>query len=887
MSQIIENILYAGHNIQLAQSMLDLFTPASSPSDYCLSQINNADQVEAALENNKYSHFICQIILNESLMDKIAVNFPSLKVTYLTPPKKKLFAEVMEGDISEEVKKALDYLSIPIYFKNTDGLFLACNSYFAHLVGMSTTNIIGKKVVDILPGDLDKEKTTQKEGEKNKVYFNEFTLFDPTGRARDVVLRKECIKNSETQIGILFDVTEINETRRALEKERVMLRATANISKDLIFFKDLKGQFLGCNKQFEQFVGCPEKDIIGKTDDQLFEFYQALMCQEQDQDVMMNNQTYIGEEYLTYNNGERHFIDMKKEPLQNKYGQVQGLIGVGRDITASHRMQKRLKITESVFENSIENIFVSDDQGNIIEANKTCCETIGYSKSELLQSNVSIFECNRIEDIELTLQSHDSWQGELSYKAKNGETHYAWVDIYLLEHEEKGNFSRISTWTESKKADVVEKKIQHLAKYDPLTSLFNRIAFFTRLEEAMTRAEHKEGAMAVIITNINNFAELNDQYGHNVGDAVLIEIARRFKSCVFEKDTVARFGTHEFIIIVDELANEEDAAIVARKISAQFDPKFVIEQTELSITAALGIAIFPDDGMDIDTLVDSAEEAMQRGKFDKGTSYHFYTNELTCHSKQQFKLEKELQEALELDQFDIFYRPQFNIKKRQTVAIEALLRWNHPVRGLLHPDNFLVIAENSGLLDSISEFVLEKVAKQAANWHKADIHFGRIAVSIPLSELENIHFISSLQNILLKNKCQSQWLEFSIDESYFLSVSQIVHDNLLSISKLGIAIIVDNYGADRPALYLAEKLSIEKIRLAKHYTEGGISAYFTGSAVINALTLLGQSLGVDIVSDTIEELNEEPSDNFIASVSDEKVMKSSEATFYLRCNKRK
>ena len=914
MSQTVTNVLYIGHNIQLVKTLLNLSAPVSAQSDYYIQHLITTNDIQAVLAEKQYTVLICELPLSKYLANKISVDFPLLQTTYLSlldTPKAAELSEVMEGLVSDEVKATLDYLSIPIYFKNRKGQFLACNSYFSLLFGLTPAQVVGKTAAEVLhPHLLDEiEQLDKKVFTEQRVYFYECKISDLAGRERDMVFRKESVDNGKIQIGMLFDVTEMNEAKSLLEKERVILRATADISEDLIFFKDLQSHFLGCNKKFENFVGCSEQEISGKKDDQFFESSLALMCQKQDQEVMMNNQVYSGEEYLKDNNGERHFIEMKKVPVQDKQGQVQGLIGVGRDITEHHRMQKQLKVANAVFENSKENLVVTDEQGNIISVNKAICASSGYSKSELLHVNIKAFASNQHAKIEAALQENKSWQGEIICAKKSGEFYFAWLEAYIVKHDEEGLVNRIYSLTDLNQTEDVDEKIQHLAKYDPLTGLFNRIALFTRLEDAITRAKYKQTGLAVMLVDINGFKAINEQFGHNAGDDVLKEIAVRLKSCVFEKETVARFGDDEFVIIVDELVNEQGAAIVAKKIAKQFNKTFTINDSEVTLSATIGISICPDDGVEVDTLIGNAEQAMQRGKasnrqeegeetspkYSKAACdcsvYHFYTRRLTHHSRQQVKLEEELKQALQLDQFELYYQPQYDLNKLQPVAVEGVLRWNHPQRGTLDAESFLSLAENNGLLVDIGLQMLRKAAMQAVIWQNLAINFGRIAINLSETQLSKNSFIAELQTILLETKCSSQWLEFEIDEVIFESICPTVRGNLLNISKLGVALTVDNYAADRPALYLIEQLGIEKLKLAKHHTQG-FSAYLTGAAMISALTNLGQSLGVDVVGESLGNMAEESFTNpnqFNTGRGwlQNKAMKASEATFYLRCHKRK
>lgn len=716
---------------------------------------------------------------------------------------------------------------------------------------------------------------------------------------------------------ILFsDITKLKMAEQRIEKERIMLRATADMSADLIFFKDLESRFLGCNKEFESFVGCPEQEILAKTDEQIFEQQQqALICQEQDRRVMANNQSYCSEVYLTSNNGKRHFVEMKKAPLRDKNGQVQGLIGVGRDITEHHLVQKRLKVADTAFENAKEGLLVTDQQGKIISVNKALCAASCFSKSELLGANIEKFASNQHDHIEDALQKEESWQGEVMCTNKNGDLYFVWLEVYLVKQDEGGMVNRIYSLTDLNQTKDIDQKVQHLAKYDPLTGLFNRIALFNQLEGAIARAMHKEINLAVILVDINGFKAVNEQFGHNAGDSVLQEIAGRLKSCVFDKDIVARSGDDEFVIIVDELANEQDVAIVAKKIAKQFNNSFTVTGCAVNLSATIGISLWPDDGMDVDLLLGNAEKAMLHGKdtdyhhddceplagsLEKNrhsktacgcTPYYFYTSRLTYHYRQQLKLEEELKQALQENQFELYYQPQYDLNKLQPVAMEGVLLWHHPQQGILYPESFWSLAESSGLLVDIGLQMLAQAAGQAVSWHNTGIKFGRVAIKLSPVQLSQACFIADLQTILLESKCSSQYLELQIDEAVFESLCPTVRDNILHISKLGIALTVDNFAEQRAFLQLLEQLKIEKLKISAHYTEARHS-HPAAQGVQEAMFALASALGLDVVAESLGNRVEASPANANKSGSgkgwlNNKAMKVSEATFYLRCHKRK
>lgn len=900
LSLIVKNVLYIGRNVELVEALLGSLADGNQKVSYNTQHMLSSNEILAVLAERNYHYLITEQVIPKVVSDRIQDLFPQLHATYLTPPtttKEKKVAPSAKSLISDDVKKALNCISIPIYYKNKKGKILVCNETFAHHLGLTCDEIIGRSASDVLPKALKEgiEIVDKKMFDDHQVHLYECELHDADGRTHEVVFRKELITGSNIQIGMVFDVSELNEARRSVEKERIMLRATADSSPDLLFFKDLKSRFLGCNKQFEKFIGQPERNILGKTDEQFFALDQAIMCQKQDHDVMANNEAYSGEEQLTYVDGEQHFIEMKKVPLLDKKGEVQGLIGIGRDITAHHRLQKRLKVANAVFENSQENIAVTDQTGKIISVNRAICQLMGYAKSEFLDQDICMISaqghdatfCQQMKD---KLEKEGVWKGDITYRNKDDEIRFAWLDIYVVALEE-GVSNLIYSFTDLSQNKNIESKIQFLSKHDPLTGLSNRIALFTKLEDAISRANFNEIAMAVVLIDINGFKAINDQYGHNAGDKVLQEIGSRLKNCVFEKDTVARFGDDEFVIIVDGLKNEHDAAIVAQKVAEQFSHTFKVGEIEAMLSATIGISLCPDDGVDVDTLLQSAEKAMLRAKLDKSSSYHFYTDQLTEYSSGQLQLEAELKLALEEDQFELYYQPQYDLNKKLIVAMESLLRWNHPEHGMLLPERFLSLAEESGLLVPIGLKMLKKVALQTVAWRKSNIHFGRIAVNLSAIQLEQISLISDIQTIIKETGCSTKDIEFEIQETIFESENYIIHENLFHIKKVGIAITVDGFGADIPIFHYVEPLGIEKFKIAKSYLQD-VPGRLVGEAMIKSVMVLARELGIDVVGEGIENLQQEDflRSQMISTGQGEhqsKPMKVSEATFHLRCHKKK
>ena len=894
----VNKVLYIGDNIKLVKALLPI---NSAINDFSIVHCIATNELETIISEDHYHYFICDRPIFNSVKKRITENFPDITCIYLTDAEP-CFDDVdtvspkMAGVISDEVKSALDCISIPLYYKDLQGFIIYCNTYFSQIFGLLPDDLIGQPLDKVLPdGIVDKVKqSVLRIFNNHQVRLLEFEMRDVTGSKREFLIREEVADDSDHQIGMLFDISEMNAVKATIEKERVMLRATANLSSDLIFFKDLESRFIGCNKQFEEFVGCPEADIIGKKDDQLFELNQAKMCQAQDLQVIENNEIYVNNEYLTYNNGEKHYIFMQKVPLKDKQGKVQGLIAIRRDITEKSIIKKQLKLANAVFENSRDGILVTNNKGVVITTNDACLGLAGYSKSELLNKNITSFAYGRdyrrlFINIERALKSNGKWQGDVNFYTKKGDLSYFWLEVYLIKHSITEIDNRVYSFTDLTQNKYNEEKIQYLSKHDSLTGLNNRIALFNHLETAIARANHKQISIGILFIEIKGIKTINERYGHNQGDLVFRDVAKRLKQSTSDKDFIARIGDDQFVLVIEELDNEQVVALIARQIAQQFSETITIEGIAVDLSLSIGISICPDDGMELDTVLSNAEAAMLRSKQDKSSAYHFYTNELTVHSTHQLARENELKLALATDQFEVYYQPQYDLNKRQIVAIECILKWHHPEQGTLIPERFLMLAEQSGTLIELGIKMFTKASKQAAKWHASGINFGRIALPLSKLELSQLSLIGSIQKVLLDTGAKANWFEFEIDESVFSNDLYRVQENLLNLSRLGIALTVEGFGAERSVLYSIDKLNIDKFKISKHFIQG-VPGFLAGEAMLKSVFVLANSLGIDVVGETIE--NDPCLTNDKIQVSDKwnnqkEVMTAAEATFYLRCNKRK
>ncbi|RJG40256.1 putative bifunctional diguanylate cyclase/phosphodiesterase [Motilimonas pumila] len=701
-------------------------------------------------------------------------------------------------------------------------------------------------------------------------------------KAESINLKEFCLNHHSDRV-----------LQQRIEHQDSLINALINSIPDLIFFKDKQSRFLGCNNQFEVFAGHDESVILGQTDDVFFERQQAIMCQQQDLQVVTSGESLTSEEILTYHNGEQHWIDMLKVPFSDKQGKVMGLVGVGRDITEKRKSEKRLKRAAIVYETTQEGIFITDVEGTILSINPSFTRITGFNESDVVGFTPAILKSGRHDEafyqsLWHQLGSHGSWHGEIVNKRKNGELFHQWLNISSVLDAQGQVINYVATFTDLSKLKETEEKLRYVKMHDSLTGLANRLFFIQRLDELMQRAQRNGHCLAVMHLDIERFSRFNKNLGHGFGDKLLKEVAQQLTHFCNKKDVVARFGSDEYALILDELCNEQDAAQVAKDIEQMLSCGLTVDGNTLYLNCNIGISLYPDDGETPDSLIGNADAALQRVKQDRTHYYEFYTEEITLAAQRQFTLEKELRMALRKDEFEVYFQPQLSLKQNCVTGVETLLRWNHPSYGLIEPAQFLAVAEECDLISQIDFWVIRQACLQAKAWQDQGLNFGRLAVNISLSSLTQNNLIADLMAVLKQSECQGQWLEFEMFEDVLSADSSVVRANLKNITKLGIQLALDDYGMGSSSLYHMKNISIGKLKISREFLRNA-HVDPVEKAIIKSIISLGDNLAIDVVSEGVET---DIQSDYVQDLGCDLVqgyhvvapMRRAEAAFYLRCN---
>ncbi len=397
----------------------------------------------------------------------------------------------------------------------------------------------------------------------------------------------------------------------------------------------------------------------------------------------------------------------------------------------------------------------------------------------------------------------------------------------------------------------IEASFKHQAHHDALTSLPNRLLLDARLNHAIERAKRGNLQVAVMFLDLDHFKTINDSLGHDVGDKLLVSVSKRLLNCIREDDTVARLGGDEFIIIIEQVHDISDLDTLLKKIMKVTAETIVIDDHELSTSASIGISVYPDDGINAEQLMRNADAAMYHVKENGRHKYHFYTRELTTTAYDRVILETDLKKALGTNQILVYYQPQVSLITKKITGVEALVRWQHPELGLLQPKQFLAVAEQCDLINTIGETVLSIACKQIVKWKKLGLPIETVAVNIAGNQIHHSKLVEIVDNILQQTKCKTEWLELEITEDFILKKTQQAISTLQQLRDLGVSLAIDDFGTGYSSLSYLKQLPVNKLKIDRSFVRD-LSDDMADAALVQAIIAMGKKLQLKLVAEGVE-----------------------------------
>jgi len=525
-------------------------------------------------------------------------------------------------------------------------------------------------------------------------------------------------------------------------------------------------------------------------------------------------------------------------------------------IKAKELAGTKLKQAATVFNSTTEAIFITDENNLICSINPAYTKITGYKEAETLGKNPRILNSGHhnkafFEDFWEELLSTGQWQGEIWNRSKDGHIFPVWQSITSIKDELGKILQFVSIFSDISARKADEEFIRFQANYDSLTRLPNRNLFLDRIQVALKRAQRNKKQLALLMLDLDRFKWINDTLGHKAGDIVLQETANRLKKSVRDSDTVARLGGDEFAIILPELAHYSDAENIANKIFSAFKTPLSIEGHEIHISGSIGITLFPDDCDNIDNLQMNADSAMYSAKEDGRNRFHFFTPELQAKAERHLLLINYLQQALKKDQFEVYYQPIIDQQSHQIVCAEALIRWQHPQLGFISPEEFIPLAENSGLIRAIGDWVVLRVAENMQRWQQLGLKAVNISINKSAHQFSKENCSADWGEIFRQHNIDASRITVEITESVFMEKGQGYLANLSKLQDQGMKISLDDFGTGYSSLSYLKRFPVDILKIDRSFIHD-VTEDNSDAMLVEMILSLADKMNINVVAEGVE-----------------------------------
>jgi len=713
----------------------------------------------------------------------------------------------------------------------------------------------------------------------------------------DVLLKEAQVKLERRVQQRTFALSESNVAleaemangQRTVEALRSLLGATA-LSADKQFFRVLARDLAKIYNVQYVLIGTFDGDgsntvstLVVCADDSYLENFEYNFDKTARHDLAENNMVSAmndavnqlpGDDFINHNGIESHL----SAPVVSPSNELIGLVAimdtrpmVSRDwakpmlgIMANRialeleriESEEELKLAASVFNESVEAIMITDSNGTVLRVNPAFTRITGYQAINMIGNNPRVLSSGHhdksfYDEFWRVLNEKGVWQGEMWDRRQNGEVFPVWQTISAVRNKEGKVIQYISIFSDITEKKLSEERIFHLAHYDVLTALPNRAAFTEQLERSMLHAKRNGTKLALLFLDVDHFKLINDASGHSAGDQLLKHIGQCLTSQVRAGDVVSRLGGDEFTLMLPEIQSNQDAVLVADKVLKAISKPFEYEQADVVVTASIGISIYPDDATDASVLLKHADVAMYRAKDQGRNNYQFFTEEMNTRALERLSLESALRKALENEEFLLHYQPQVSLETGEIVGLEALVRWQHPEQGLVSPAVFIPVAEESGLIVPLGEWVLRTACLQLKKWMETDIGPVRLAVNLSARQIMRQNLVQLVESIVAETGIDPQFLELELTESMIMEHLSETIETMHALRAMGVHLAIDDFGMGYSSMSYLKRFPINKLKIDQSFVRD-IASDPDDAAIVTATIALGHSLNLVVIAEGVE-----------------------------------
>lgn len=681
---------------------------------------------------------------------------------------------------------------------------------------------------------------------------------------------------------IMADQNDKKLDRDQLNRSIALVRSTLESTADGILVVSKEGELVDWNKKFTEIMDVPDGVLKSRDEGKGIKI---LLSKLEDPQSLMSEMMMIAKDPMA--KGELREMAFKDGRTIERYSQphivdneVVGRVWSFRDITQQRQAEQSLLLYQRAIEASPNGVVLTDASKKnypIIYVNRAFEKITGYRNDEMIGKPwASLFnydsDQNEIAKLEKSVNNNGEETAELRCNRKNGEMYWNEVRVAPVQHlfedisddklykEVRGDSENKTTHYVTIVSDVTERKameeqLQHQVTHDALTGLPNRILLHDRIKQAVLYAHRAKGKVGILFLDLDNFKLVNDALGHKMGDHLLQSVASRLSSVVRATDTVARLGGDEFVVVLAPLEDESECEKIAEKILGVIHDPIQVEERELHITTSIGISMFPTDGHDGEILVQNADTAMYQAKDNGRDNIQFFTTNMNKNVSERLSLYNKLRAALAKQELSLVYQPVVELESETVTGVEALLRWKAPFIGNVSPAEFIPLAEETGLIVPIGEWVLKTACIQAMEWKKRGLPDIKMSVNISGRQLKHTDIVATLVQVLDETGMSPQSLVLELTESMLMDYAEETIGKLIAIREMGITIAIDDFGTGYSSLSYLRELPVDKLKIDRAFVTD-IDSNDDNAVITQAIIAMAQKLKLKVLAEGAERKEE-------------------------------
>ena len=692
----------------------------------------------------------------------------------------------------------------------------------------------------------------------SRSYEIEYRIVDASGAERWVLESGQpqgCPDDAGFRIdGIVSDISERKHNEMRVEALLVEQGAILdNVMFGVVFTRERR--IVSTNRRADEMFGYPDGSLVGQPASRLFpNSDEHARAEDEYFPRLARGLDPRHERQLRRRDGSLLWCLVSGSSLVPGRPEA-GNVWVFADISERKEAEESLRLSATVIAHIADGVMVVDTEGRIVAVNPAFTAITGYAEAEALGQSWSIMRSNRHDEafygkLARELADGGFWRGEVWSCRKNGDTFLEWLTVSTVRDGQGALSHFVGVFSDITRLKESQEQLDFLAHHDPLTGLPNRLLFQDRLLHAIGRAARENQELAVMFVDLDRFKNVNDTLGHQVGDQLLEQVARTLGGRLRDGDTLARLGGDEFVVLLEHVDGRFGAAQVAQKMVALFEQPFTVSGHELFVTGSIGVSLFPHDAVDASMLIRNADVAMYQAKARGRNGYQFYSPEMDGEGVERLRMEALLRRAIERGEIFLHYQPQVEIESRRLIGVEALVRWHNPELGLVSPVRFIPMAEDTGFINQLGEWVLHEACRQMARWDAAGLAVPKVAVNLSVRQVERGAMTPLVRAALAASGLAPGRLQLEVTESIIMNADDAA-GFIRELHDLGVGLAIDDFGTGYSSLAYLKQLPVDVLKIDRSFIKD-ISTDANDEAIAIAIIQLGKSMNLSVIAEGVE-----------------------------------